>query len=807
MNVALGVLMQIAVSVQAPDTIVARAPVAVLIRATVSGNTAPVLSVPSVSGAAMELQADVTRLGGGYGQAIATRETRYVLRAAVPGTVVIGPVTATLGTQQSVSTQKTIVVQPPPTNAVPSIVSRATLSRERLVNFQAISSPDTVWVGQQVTLQVAVFIDDELRSRLQRNPEYVAPSVEGAVAYDLPVNNEALPGREFEGARYRPFVFARALFPLRAGRMTIPGARLGYSVSSGRRVFGREERQTATTESGSVMVRELPTDGRPAAFAGAVGEYTMSARLEQPQGRVGDAVQLSIRVEGDGNIKLLPAPVVSIDGITVSDAGEAIAVDSSDLRVRGSKTFRFLLTPEREGELALGTVTYDVFSPIRGEYQRLEAALGTLRVSAGTLIATDADDARQPALPLQPWRESDVTDITDTWWYRSLALLLGVPWLALLLRRAIRRTGWTLRRRAPAPGSATTVSDAASLRRRYLHDLAPLIGARADEPMSAAEAVRLLRRSGVTPDAAQAAGALLSRLDEMTFGASEMSTSLVSTKQLAVEMDSLVAQLSAESAPESRGRLRALASKVVMLAALPVLLGGQSARDSAARDAYGAGQYDAAAAAYARLAQASPMNAGVWANLGAAHWMRADTAGAILSWQRSARLNPRGNPATAMLRQHGPESDLRTMVLPIAPNAAWLMLLIVTVLLSIGGAVWHAGNRRITNQALAAATVLVASCAALAALTQRMQDADDLVVIRRPVAMREEPVLAGETRARARGGELAVVQEIRGSWRRVTVAEGRAGWVESDALRSLAIGDGVDVAAAEARIATENAVP
>ena len=55
-------------------------------------------------------------------------------------------------------------------------------------------------------------------------------------------------------------------------------------------------------------------------------------------------------------MKLLPAPRISIPNITSSVAGESIVVDSTDLLVRGSKTFRFLLTPSKDGVISLGTL-------------------------------------------------------------------------------------------------------------------------------------------------------------------------------------------------------------------------------------------------------------------------------------------------------------------------------------------------------------------------------------------------------------------------------------------------------------------
>jgi BatD DUF11 like domain len=807
-SLLLGVLLQVSVSVQVPDTITARAPATMTIRATAAGNNAPQLTSPTVAGASLQLVTDLVRLGGGFGQAVATREIRYLLRAPAAGRVVIAQVAATLGREQVLSSVKEIVVLPPPRNAVPSIVMRAPLARTDAINFHSLVSPDTVWAGEQVTVQVGVFIDAELRSRLQRNPEYVAPSVEGAVAFDLPVANDALASRTVDGIRYQPYVYPRALFPLRAGTLTIPSSRLGYSIG-GRTIFGREERKLATTAPRSVFVREIPITGRPVSFTGAVGVYTMTANVERATGRVGDAVQLTVRVEGVGNVKLLPAPKLTLQNVTINASGETISVDTSDLLVRGSKTFRYQLTPQREGEIALGDVRYAFFNPVSGTYQELAAALGTLRVAPGSIAASDESGTpQQPVLPLQPWGADSSVDVTDTWWYRTLIPALAAPWLALIGARIVRaiRSRRRLERRRTRRNVEHDTTDPAGIRRDFIEGLTPLIALRRDQPVGVDDVVRRLRKVGVTPSAAEAAGAMLSRLDQLTFGVTAPPRADLIAALLS-ESASVQEQLRSEISTTARQRLWSFARGLPMLVVATGVLQAQSAAFVTGVKAYGARQYTAAAAAFAEAARDEPANAAIWTNLGAAHWMRADTAGAVVAWQRSARLAPRANRATVWLEQRMPSSDLQTMITPVTPNATWLLLLGVTALLSVLGALMRFRHRTISNTALIGSVIAVSVCALLSIFAQRSRDAVGLVVVRRAIALRNEPLLAGEAGARARGGELATIQESRGTWRFVQVSAGRAGWVEGDALRSIAYADGRDVAAAELRIATESAEP
>lgn len=809
MSLTLGLLMQISVSVQVPDTIAARAAVPLVLRATVPGNTAPRLTVPRATGATLQLVTDVTRLGGGFGQAVATRETRYLLRANTAGTLVVSPVVATLATAQAISPAKTIVVLPPPTNAVPALVMRAPISRGTVVNFHALVTPETVWAGEQITLQVGVFIDDELRSRLQRNPEYVAPSVDGAVAYDLPVANDALPSRMVSGATYRPFIFARALFPLRAGPLVIPPARLVYTLGAAGTMFGRQERQTVSTPAWSVLVRELPTEGRPASFGGAVGVYDMRARVDGGVGRVGDAVQLTVDVTGVGNIKLLPAPAVSIPDVTVSAAGESISVDSSDLLVRGSKTFRFLLTPRKDGDVALGSVQYAFFNPVRGIYEERTAMLGALRVAPGTMIAGEADERRVVALPLQGWRATPAGDMTEQLWFRAMLVALGLPWLALVGRRL-----WFSMPRAPSPERRGTKrgavpqapTDAAALRRRFVDGLRPMAEMRSDEPFAAHDIVPRLRRSGATTAAAEAAGALLERLDMLTFGQAG-TTDTTALAALADEADAVTAQLRTEMSSPAMERIKSAARVIALLAGATHALQAQPADFSRGQALYAQQRFTEAAAAFAAAAVAQPNSAVTWANLGAAQWMRADTAGAIVAWQRSARLAPRQTASRALLAEHAPPAGLGASVVPVSTNEAWMALLLVTVLVSIAGATWRWRHKAIGNVPLLASLVCIGAGAALVLLAERSHHGDRYVVIRRDVALRTEPVLAGEARWRVRAGEIATRDSVADRWSHLTLDGGRSGWVEVDAVRSLALDDARDVAVAEARVASPSPLP
>jgi hypothetical protein len=147
--------------------------------------------------------------------------------------------------------------------SVPTIADRVPKPSRQGIAFHAQIGPDTVYVGQQATYQIAVFLDDEARTRLRRNPEFVPPELRGLLAYDLPAGRASLRGRVVDGRRYDVHVFQRALFPVAAGRVAIPPAQLTYALPLTSGFFSREESFSTRSEAVAVVAIDPPTRGVP----------------------------------------------------------------------------------------------------------------------------------------------------------------------------------------------------------------------------------------------------------------------------------------------------------------------------------------------------------------------------------------------------------------------------------------------------------------------------------------------------------------------------------------------------------------
>lgn len=247
------------------------------------------------------------------------------------------------------------------------------------VQFATRLAPDTVYAGQQVTYDAITLLDDATRMRLRANPEFTPADVAGATVYDFPFDTASVRDTVAAGARYRRYVYRRALFPLAPGTYTAGPATLRYSIPDG---YGAAQQVVLESAAQSFVALPLPLAGRPVAFSGAVGELRDSLWTDGSAVRVGDTFVVTVRLAGVGNLNLLPRPTLQLDWGSVVAGPERVSWDSTGTVVRGSKEFDWVVTPRVAGTVPIGPVRYDYFNPATRRYEAATTAPVQVAVQA-----------------------------------------------------------------------------------------------------------------------------------------------------------------------------------------------------------------------------------------------------------------------------------------------------------------------------------------------------------------------------------------------------------------------------------------
>jgi BatD DUF11 like domain len=134
-----------------------------------------------------------------------------------------------------------------------------------------------------------------------------------------------------------------------------------------------------------IEVRALP-EGRPDPFSGVVGSLSVASDIDRDSIGANDAVTLTVRVTGEGNIRTVPPPVLDLPSdfeVFPPEVSEAVTATSDGLR--GSKTFEYVLIPRAPGGREIPAVDFAYYDTRAGGYRTATAEALPLTVS-GTVV-------------------------------------------------------------------------------------------------------------------------------------------------------------------------------------------------------------------------------------------------------------------------------------------------------------------------------------------------------------------------------------------------------------------------------------
>ncbi len=656
-------------------------------------------------------------------------------------------------------------------------VAGASAAAQDGVTFRATIAPDTVYVGQQANYTLTVRIPADVRQRLRRNPEFVPPEARAMLAYDLPPTkvDPTADGPE-------EHVFRRALFPLTPGRYNIPASRLTYALPQSPSFFSREEERTLRSEPLAFVAIDPPLRGRPAGWSGAVGRWGASVRVDGTAARVGDPFVLTLRVSGTGNATLLPRPGLTLAWADIVPEDERVALDSTPTTLGGAKEFSWLVTPREAGTRVVPVIEYVFFDPATRGYEIARSSPVSLRIAAGDLVEVPSTLPAAPAetlLALRPGLAgARPIALPLPWLWMWGALLAPLPWALIAWRRRRPRERPT---RTPLERLAEASTAGASTVRALVDaELRARTGVRLERATAPGALVAALRREGVTAESAAAAEQLRDALDTAAYAGRP------ARPDLRERSLTLLKRIGAEA---RRG------APALLLAAALALPGAREARAQSGESAlvafteghtaYVGRDFVRARDAFLRAARAAPRDPAAWMNFGTAAWQAADTASAVLGWQRALRLEPLARDLRPLLqRVRAPQSRGAAQVwaVPILPVAAVAFLLWCG---AWGVLAWHA--RRGSLRPRAFLLVLPGFAFALLAygLETRLR-ARSLVVIAGAEPLRNLPALGADPGAMPLVGEIARVRERRGVWLRLELEAGRSGWYPAERAYALA---------------------
>jgi hypothetical protein len=330
----------------------------------------------------------------------------------------------------------------------------------------------------------------------------------------------------------------KLLYPTRAGRLEIGAAEGTLTVPD----FFHPRGINRGSAPVPIEVLPLPAAGRPASFSpNNVGaQLTVSLDAAQRSLQVGQSIEVTLRLAGEGNLAGFQIPTPQLPGATVLKSDDKVEEATAD-HLTGSRTISFLITPSAPGTLDLSALAVPYFDFLEERYavarpEPVQVAVAPAPPGTPPAIATPggpAPAAGRPTASMRPW--SDLSRPSAPWhdhplfWVlfllppASLAGLFTVTAVAGALRRrrgvvrpgdVYRRSMAALRRVAKGRGTGDAAAQLGAVERALLD----YVEARMGEPLRGYAMAELQRRVVVAGFAETLVSRLVAQLETCAFG-------------------------------------------------------------------------------------------------------------------------------------------------------------------------------------------------------------------------------------------------------------------------------------------------
>ncbi|UCD80464.1 MAG: protein BatD [Desulfobacterales bacterium] len=313
-------------------------------------------------------------------------EYTYFIQPRKVGSFAIGPASVKIGGKTYASNRTILrVVQPAGDQGA---------ADRRPIFLEAELSTPAVYVEEQAIYTLKLYL-----RKTVRDISLDLPDSENFAFKQLAKPTEYRSNRG--GREYNVLEVRYALVPSKPGAFKVEPARMSMTVMEPRSrsrnspfgdplfrdPFSSLSTGRPLTVAGPTLqldVRPLPEAGKPTDFSGLVGSFKMWSKLDPVSLKTGESATLTVSVSGRGNVNRIPdLKIAELDHIKVY-ADQPVLESTQDIEgLRGTKTMKWALVPEKDGRLEIPPVAVSFFDTQNHVYKTLRSTAYSLSVLPG----------------------------------------------------------------------------------------------------------------------------------------------------------------------------------------------------------------------------------------------------------------------------------------------------------------------------------------------------------------------------------------------------------------------------------------
>ena len=352
----------------------------------------------------------------------------YVLRPKKQGQLIIDSASITIDNTVYNTDPKTVLVTEPIDN--PNAPKTAQDIADESLYLVATLSNDKPYLNQGVLVTYTLYFSP--RVYINNFIPVENPTYKNFWSQDLPIKEYETRRTTFRNESFNAVDLKTVvLYPQKSGSLALDpfALELYVQIPTGRRDFFGDpimRSATKTVKAGDlrINVRELPEEGKPSDFSGAVGDFDLSVDASRTNLEANESTQIKVKISGKGNLKLLSIPELSLpSALEKYDPEYTDNVRVNREGMNGSVTNSYTVVPRYAGSYPVDPVAFTYFDPNTKSYKILNSDSFDLTVEGSTLLPNTS-----ASTPIVEKNTPVTSGFKSNVYQTSLVTMVSSPW-------------------------------------------------------------------------------------------------------------------------------------------------------------------------------------------------------------------------------------------------------------------------------------------------------------------------------------------------------------------------------------------
>ncbi len=270
---------------------------------------------------------------------------------------------------------------------------------EQNIHLVAEVSKGRPYVGEGIYVEYRLYFSNNVG--IYDNAVTEAPQYNGFWNQEIKRDGSQVKTAMYNGEQYRYAVLNKALLiPTKSGKLTIDPMKMDIvvAVPTGRGDFfgnpiTKQIRKEYSSARKTIIAKELPLEGKPESFTGAVGSFSYELTSSKNVLKANESSQIKVTVKGKGNLKLFELPKIETPKeleVYQPERKEKVKITTSGLS--GSVIDNYTVVPEFKGKYKIPKTEFSYFNPKEEKYHTISTDDIFVDVTEGKELVTNTTE-------------------------------------------------------------------------------------------------------------------------------------------------------------------------------------------------------------------------------------------------------------------------------------------------------------------------------------------------------------------------------------------------------------------------------